>query len=193
MVVVANPWAFPEPRRRFSAAEFAKLIEAGILGDDEHVELLDGELVVVSRQGPPHADAATTLHGLLFDAYRGAGVQVRDDKPLELGSANVPSPDLAVVRGARGAFATRHPRGEDTLLAVELAYTSLAFDRAKARVYAAGGVPCYWLVDVQRRTITVHTEPDAGGHYASIVVHAEQDAVSVPGTDARICARDFLP
>jgi Uma2 family endonuclease len=178
--------------RRFTADEVLRMVESGVLGEDEPLELLDGELVVVSPQGPPHADAATTLHELLVKAYEEKGVQVRDDKPLLVSPVSLPEPDLAVVLGTRGSFTKRHPRGDEAWLVVELARTSLPLDRAKAAVYAAGGVPVYWIVDVEARRIEVHADPHADGHYGVVHVLSEDDPAPLPGTDAVVRARDFL-
>jgi Uma2 family endonuclease len=170
------------------------MVDAGVLGEDEPLELLGGELLVVSPQGPAHSEAATALRDLLLAAYRGASpaVMVREDKPLATGANDLPEPDLAVVVGQRGAFAQRHPRGDEAVLVIEIARTSLALDREKAAVYAAGGVAAYWLVDMQARSIEVYTDPQKDGHYASKRVLAEDEGVAGPGGDASIRARDFL-
>jgi Uma2 family endonuclease len=170
------------------------MVDAGVLGEDEPLELLGGELLVVSPQGPAHSEAATALRDLLLAAYRDASpaVMVREDKPLATGAADLPEPDLAVVRGARGAFSQRHPRGDEAVLVVEIARTSLALDRDKAAVYAAGGVAAYWIVDMQTRSIEVYADPQREGRYASRHVLAEDQPAAVPGSGATIRARDFL-
>jgi Uma2 family endonuclease len=190
--VAATSLTHPGQHRRFTADEVTRMVEAGVLREDEPLELLGGELIVVTPQGPAHADAATALRDLFVEAYRGKGVVVRDDKPLAAGPVDLPEPDLAVVHGRRGSFADRHPRGDEAVLVVELARTSLALDRSKAAVYAAGGVAVYWLVDMQTRRIEVHTEPRADGRYAAVRVLSEDDAAELPGGEATVRARDFL-
>jgi Uma2 family endonuclease len=169
------------------------MLEAGILREDEPLELLAGELVVVTPQGPPHANAATVLRDLLLEAYgRERGFVVREDKPLLAGPEDLPEPDVAVVRGARGTFADRHPGGDEAVLVVELARTSLALDRSKVETYARAGVPVYWLVDMEARRLEIYTEPHADGRYALVRVLADGDAAELPGTDRSLRARDFL-
>jgi len=168
------------------------MVEAGVLREDEPVELLGGALVIVTPQGPEHADAATALRDILLDAYRGQRVVVREDKPLALGPSDLPEPDLAVVRGERGTFAARHPRGDEAALVIELARTSLATDRAKATTYATGGVGVFWLVDMQARRLEIHSEPHADGRYAAVRVLAADDAAELPGTGATVRLADFL-
>jgi Uma2 family endonuclease len=168
-----------------------RMVETGVLGEDEPVELLDGELVVVSPQGPPHAASATRLRDLLLDAYRARGVIVREDKPLAAGPISLPEPDVAVVRGDWDTYAKRHPRGDEAVLVIEVARTSLAVDRAKIAIYAAAGVPVYWIVDYEARRIEIHSDPQ-GRSYGAVRVLSADDAAPLPGTDAVLHARDFL-
>jgi Uma2 family endonuclease len=169
------------------------MVDAGILDEREPLELLDGELVVVTPQGPEHAAAATELHRLLVEAYAGVAVTVREDKPIAVGTDALPEPDVAVVRGGWTTFASRHPRGDEALVVIELARTTLALDRAKASIYARGGVPAYWLVDFDARRIELHTDPHADGHYGIVRILSEDDAAELPGTNHAVRARDFIP
>jgi Putative restriction endonuclease len=115
------------------------MVEAGVIGPDEPLELLEGRLVLVSPQGPPHASLVGALAEKLRAAY-GAGHAVREEKPLELPDS-LPGPDVAVVHGAQLDYAARHPNAGDALLVVEVAVTSQALDHEKARIYARAGVP----------------------------------------------------
>jgi Uma2 family endonuclease len=180
----------PTERRRFTADEIERMVQTGVLGEDEPLELLEGELCVVTPQGPSHADAGTALRDILIKAYAGAEVQVREDKPLWVSADSLPEPDLAVVRGRR--FPDRHPRGDEALLVIELARTSLALDRSKAALYAKGRVPVYWVVDMEARRIEVHTEPHDDGRYGVVRVHAADEAAELPGTEAVVAASAFL-
>jgi Uma2 family endonuclease len=177
--------------RLFTADEVMRMLEAGVLHEDEPLELLGGELVVVRPQGPEHSGAATALRDLLLHAY-GRTAIVREDKPLAIGQTDLPEPDLAVVRGAHATFMSRHPRGDEALLVVELAHTSLALDRSKAATYAVGGVAVYWIVDMHARHIEVHSEPHADGRYGALRVFAEGEAAPLPGTNASLRVGDFL-
>ena len=106
-----------------------------------------------------------------------------------------PEPDLAVVRGAIKDYATRHPGPEDVALVVEVTRSSVAKDRALARVYAGGGIPAYWIVDVPRRRLEVYENP-AGGKYASRRILHESDTVSliIDGQSfGPIAIADFFP
>lgn len=91
------------PVRRFSVDDVARMVEAGILGEDERVELLDGELIVMAPQGPEHADITTRLHDRLRLTF-GDGFVVREAKPLVTAVDGQPEPDLAVVAGSYADF-----------------------------------------------------------------------------------------
>ena len=176
--------------RRFTVPEFLRMVEVGIFADEDHVELINGKVFVVSPQGPEHRSLKDELHGRLSEAYRHQPVHILDQGPLRVGSYGLPEPDLAVVRGAPRDYLTEHPSGADTLLVVELALSSQNRDREKASDYARGRVPMYWLVDLEARRLDVYADPDAEeGEYRSRVSLGEEDSVSLPALDAEDLAR----
>jgi len=180
--------------RRFTADEVLRMVAAGVLAEDEPLELLEGRLVVVSPQGPSHAYVTGQVARVLRGAIEAKGVgYVREEKPLALGADSLPEPDVAAVSGAPADHAGRHPTGGEAIVVVEVAVTSQEADRAKRAIYARGGVEVLWLVDVVGRTVEVHTEPQRDGRYRRVEVLAEGDALSVPGGDAPVVVRDLLP
>jgi len=170
-------------RHRFTVDEVERMVATGVLGEDAHVELLDGDLVEVSPQGPVHAALHTDLRERLAAAYAGRG-HVRNQCPLRAGPIDLPEPDLAVVRGVPRDWLDQHPRGSDALLVVEVALTSQVLDQKKAGIYAAGGVAVYWLLDVEQRTLTEHGEPTPQG-FGRRRVLADSDEVALPGLSVR--------
>lgn len=170
--------ATPRPVRRFSVDDVVRMVEAGILGEDERVELIDGELIVMAPQGPEHADITTRLHDRLRQAF-GDGFVVREAKPIVTAVDGLPEPDLAVVAGSYADFARRHPRGDEAVLVVEVAVSSLLVDRAKAATYARAGVPRFWLLDVKAGRIEAHEEPHADGRYGIVRVLADGDVLEL--------------
>jgi Uma2 family endonuclease len=166
------------PRHRLTVDDVERMVESGILAEDASVELLEGELVVVNPQGPAHATGKAVLGDLLRRAFVDACV--RDQDPLECGAFSLPEPDLAVVRGRAQDYGARHPRGDEALLVVEICRTSQKVDHSKAAVYAAAGVPEYWIVDLVARCITVHREP-SGAEYAVREIRGERDAIELLG------------
>jgi Uma2 family endonuclease len=181
-----------QPRiRRLTVDETLRMVDAGIVGEDEPVELLDGLLVEMSPQGPVHAAATTNLADRLRAAYVGRA-RIREEKPLAAGTYDLPEPDIAVVGGQTWAYATRHPCGTDALLIVELAWSSQPEDRRKASVYAAAGVHDYWILDLAARKLEVHTRPE-GAVYRATQILGENDFVSPPELTVRWLVRDLLP
>ena len=143
--------------RRWTRVEYARLIDLGLLDEDEPVELVDGELVCKEPQSARHAAAVLLVAEALRRAF-GAGWQVRIQMPIALGDNSEPEPDVAVVEGGPGDFFDAHPAY--AALVVEVAVSSLGFDRdEKASLYARGGVPDYWILDVDGRRMEVRRDP----------------------------------
>ena len=179
-------------RRHFTADEVERMVEVGILGEDEPLELLEGELIVVTPQNPVHAALTEKIRRLIEKAY-GRGVHARTHSPLAAGPASLPEPDIGLYRGEAEDYLNRHPAGRDALLVVEIATTSRIVDRAKARVYAQAGVPVYWLVDVPNRRVEVRTEPRETGEYALTQVLEPLQQIEVPGSPTTIAVASLLP
>ena len=145
-----------ESPRRLSVEEYHRMIDAGILHEDERVELLEGVIVAMSPQKDPHAWAVEWLNQL-FVTTLGKGYRVRPQLPLTLGRHNEPEPDLAVVR-AGPRTKGRHPG--TAVLVVEVADDTLRKDRGvKAALYARFGVTEYWIVNPKARVVEVFTSP----------------------------------
>ncbi len=157
----------PDARERLrpiSVDEYHRMIDAGILDEDEKVQLIDGMLVEMTPQGRPHAFVIQRLNRLLSRAL-GDEFEVLTQLPLTLSSDSEPEPDLAVVRAQDAASRTQHP--STALLVIEVSDDSLRFDRRKkAALYARTGIPEYWIVNLEDATIEVRSDPDkATGEY----------------------------
>lgn len=173
------------PRRLFTVDEVSQMVEKGILREGERVELLDGDLLVVSPQGPAHSARLAALAHTLTRVY-GDVAHPRTQMPLDARPYNLPEPDLAVVRGQPLDYQHRHPVGADTLLLIEVANTSQALDRRKIQIYAAAGVPVYWLVDLVARQIEVFSAPTNGGIFARRRVLGPEEEVELPEVGVRL-------
>jgi Uma2 family endonuclease len=147
-----------ERLRRIRVEEYHRMIEAGILGEDENVQLVDGMLIAMTPQGRAHAFAIQELTRILVRQL-GDDFRVLSQLPLTLAADSEPEPDLAVVRAHEAASSTRHPGS--ALLVIEVAGESLRFDRrTKAALYARHGIPEYWIVNLADAAIEVHRDPD---------------------------------
>jgi Uma2 family endonuclease len=161
----------PVRHRRFSVAEYHKMIDARIVGEDEHVELLEGEIVEMSPMRKPHARVTAKLDRW-FQRNLGDEYSVRVQLPLTLRGSE-PEPDVAIVRNQDAVTARRHPRS--ALLVVEVADTSVRYDLdVKARIYARARIPEYWLVTVQKKRVEVlrDIDPRKGAYRTRVTVPA---------------------
>lgn len=156
--------------------ELEQMVAAGILAEDEPVQLLEGALVVVSPQGPIHAGLITQIHTHLTSLLP-KGWLIRVQMPLWVSETSLPEPDLAVIPFVEDFYASRHPRAAETRLAIEVAHTSQDLDRSKAELYARGGVVEYWLVDLPASRVEVYTEPRTEGRYVTTRVLGRGDTL----------------
>jgi Uma2 family endonuclease len=140
-------------------AAYDHLVERGDFGD-RRVELLWGELVEMSPQGPLHSEVVHRLLERLMGQVTGKA-RIRVQAPLAASESSEPEPDLALV--APGDYADGHPAA--AYLIIEVAATSLPVDRdIKSAIYAACGVPEYWIVNLVERTVEVHTAPEQAAY-----------------------------
>lgn len=154
-------------RHRFTVEEYHMMGEAGILGEDDRVELIDGEVAEMAPIGPRHVGVVNALTGVLADRRdvgRNAEQQytLSVQNPLIVGPHQESQPDLTLLRAGRGT--AELPRAADALLVVEVSDTSLTYDRErKLPLYAAAGIPEAWLVDLAQDRVEVHSSPESGG------------------------------
>jgi Uma2 family endonuclease len=142
-----HPARFPA---RFTVEQFHRLCEAV---PEQRLELIDGEVLQVIAKGTRHTAVVhhliTVIQAVLTSEHDPA-LQLRVESLLDLGPANEPEPDLALVARREDNDWEAHPTAADTALVIEVSDTSLTFDLdAKARLYAASGIPAYWVIDVQ--------------------------------------------
>lgn len=175
MATVPTPTSAPPTRhyaaqstfRKFTLAEYHKMIDTGVLIDGEPYELLEGNLVHKMSRGSPH-DAA--LQALLKRLLRMApeGWDVRGQSAITLSGESEPEPDIAFVRGDENTYRNRHPGPSEIGLLVEVSASSLLIDREdKASIYAQNSIPVYWVVNVADKVIEVYTQPTGTGDAAA--------------------------
>ncbi|HEX2442069.1 MAG TPA: Uma2 family endonuclease [Methylomirabilota bacterium] len=151
-------------RRRFTRKEYYRMAEVGILGERDRVELIEGEIVEMSPIGHRHGAFVDNLARLLIRRLPDE-VIVRVQGALALSDDTEPQPDLTVLRRGAVSYKHRDAWAEDALLVIEVSETSLRYDRStKRRLYAAAGIPEYWVVDCAAETIEVHRGPGPDGY-----------------------------
>ena len=167
-------------RRRFTVDEYHRMAESGILSEEDRIELIDGEIIEMVPIGSRHAGHLKHLNRLLSSAIGDDGIMSIQD-PIHLGRHSEPQPDLAVLKPRDDVYTGAHPTPDDILLVVEIADTSLEFDRTtKIPLYARHGVPVTWLLNLQNETVEVHERPDADGYR---ITHSLRDDAVVEHPD----------
>jgi hypothetical protein len=148
----------PFPVRRFTVAKYHRLIDIGVLAEGERCELLEGWIVPMMSRNPPREVAmALALQALTSDIP--AGWHIRTQSAVA-GDRSEPEPDFSIVAGSPRNYLADHPTGENIALAIEIADSSLAFDRThKARVYASAGICVCWIINIPERQIEVYRDP----------------------------------
>ena len=143
---------------RLSVQQYHAMIQAGILTEDDPVELLEGWLVLKMPKSPSHR-MVTRLLGKALERLLPADWYVDTQEPITLIDSE-PEPDVVVVRGDTRQYHDRHPGSQDVALVVEVADTTLRRDRTlKKRLYAQAGIPIYWIVNLPERWFEVYTQP----------------------------------
>jgi Uma2 family endonuclease len=169
------------------------LVEAGVLQADDRVELLNGVVVSMAPIDPPHAASVNRTEYALRRVLADRAI-IRTQSPFCAGEHSVPEPDVAVVAGSPGDYDREHPR--TALLLVEVSDSTLKQDRiTKAAIYAAAGIPEYWIVNLRDDRVEVHRDPEpATGRYRAVTTHGRGEPltlVALPG--AIVNVGDLLP
>ena len=177
------------PVHPLTVDDVTAMVDAGILGEDDKVELLDGVLVEMSPQGPQHLAAVTRLNMRLVPIAAAAGLILTPQCPLDvLSPISLPEPDIAIAPDPGwDAYPVR------AVLVIEVSVTSRAVDLGrKAAIYAAAGIPEYWVLDMADRRLVVHREP-ADGSYADIAALTDADTVTAACLPLTVAVAALLP
>lgn len=193
-----SPQIPPYPVRRFTVEEYHQMARAGVLTEDDSVELLEGWIVPKMVRNPRH-DVALKLAETAVERQLSAGWHVRVPSAITTAESE-PEPDLAVVKGDVRAYLNDHPRPDDVALVIEIADSSLARDcNDKARIYAAAGIGTYWIVNLVESIVEVHSAPAGAGPSArftrrtKVAADGTVAAQLSDGAPLKIVARDLLP
>lgn len=167
-------------KRRFTVDEFHRMGEAGVLGEDDRVELLDGEVVTMTPIGPRHAGCVRRLIAVLSRLVGDSAI-VDAQNPLPLDDFTEPQPDVVLLRPRPDFYRDAHPRPADAILVIEVAETSADYDRTlKAPRHARAGVAELWIVNLAADAVDVYRGPESGG-YAEHMVAVRGASIPLPG------------
>jgi Uma2 family endonuclease len=179
-------------RRHFTVDEYYAMAQAGILGEDDRVELIDGEIVEMAPIGPGHARSVNWLVNR-FVGRIGDRALALVQNPVHLDRYNEPEPDFALVRSQPDLYRQAHPTPAEIYLIIEVADSSLATDLAnKVPLYARAGVAEVWVVDLPHARVLVHREPSANGYRLLRTVPRGERLSPLAFPDCEISADDLL-
>jgi Uma2 family endonuclease len=191
-IAVIHPAENLPPRRAFTAEDVRRMIEAGVIGEDENFELIEGEIVMMASKSIAHDNIKNAL-SMAFARHVSDDFYVGVESTLQLAPDVLVDPDIAI--GSRGVYKAADPKGfarpqpKDVLLLIEIAVSSMDYDRkVKARLYAQHGIREYWVIDALERITWVHTRPSGDG-WSSIVErgpHETLTTAAVPGFSIRL-------
>jgi Uma2 family endonuclease len=154
-------------KRRFTGDDYQRMGQAGILSRKDRVELIDGEVVAMTPIGPRHSSCIDRANRALVLAAGDRAI-VRIQSSVRLDLYNEPEPDIVLLRPQADFYASRLPGPADILLIIEVADSSLDYDRdVKAPLYGASGVPEYWIVDLDANAIRCYSDA-ASGRYRTV-------------------------
>ena len=184
--------------RRWTRAEYERLVEAEILGPEDRIELLGGTMICKEPQYSPHATSIRLVERALTAAF-GPGWDVRSQMPVALDDESEPEPDVAVVPGAPRDYRDAHPTRP--VLVVEVALSRLAFDREhKGSLYARAGIADYWLVNLPDRRLEVYRAPVPDGaapfgwrYGSAFTLGPEERVAPLAAPGASVTVADLLP
>ena len=180
-------------RRRFTVEEYYRMAEVGILGPEERVELIEGDIVEMSPIGTHHAACVAALNRRLVQAA-GDRALLSPQNPVRLLEDTEPQPDIVLLRPPEHLYWERHGGPADTLLVVEVSETSYRYDRrVKVPLYARAGVSEVWIVDLNRGAVEIFRDPRDRGYASEFRV--ERGATIAPAAlpDASIIVSEILP
>jgi Uma2 family endonuclease len=153
-----------QSRRLFTREEYHRMAEVGILRPTDRVELIRGDIVEMLPIGRRHVAFVNNLNQLLVTRLAGRAI-VSVQNPVVLADDTEPQPDLSVLRRRPVPYKEAEPATEDVLLLIEVAESSLAYDRStKLRLYAEAAIPEYWVVDTAAESVEVYRTPGVGGY-----------------------------
>lgn len=176
----------------FTVDEYYRMVDAGLLTEDSRVELIDGVIVDMPPIGPGHSGNVNWFTDVFRELFGGAA-QLSIQNPLRLGLRVEPRPNVMLLRIREVHYRTSHPGPDDVLLLVEVADSSLSYDRkTKARIYARAGIADYWIVNRVDLVVEVHRDPERS-RYRSVEVLKRGDVIRpLAFPDVSIAVGDIL-
>ncbi|MEK8021782.1 MAG: Uma2 family endonuclease [Candidatus Parabeggiatoa sp.] len=161
----------------FTITHFQKMVDTGILEEDEHVELIEGKLICMAPIYPVHSGKTNRLNRLLSQSVGDSAI-VEVQGPIVLDDNSEPEPDIALLRPRDDFYETANPRPDDVLLLIEIAESSLSYDQnTKIPLYARHGIVEVWLINVPKPQVEIYLKPSPDG-YRKILLPQKRERIS---------------
>ena len=190
---VQDPPAYTPQTRKFTVAEYYRMAEVGILKPDERVELIEGEIIVMAPIGPEHADDVNEFIAV-FGPHSPGRFRISIQNPVHLADGSEPQPDAALLRVRPEGYRAAHPTPADVLLVIEVADSSLAYDReVKAHLYGRNNIPETWVRNLPEDCIERFTQPGPEGYAQHTVHHRGETLTPVSFPDLELAVEALLP
>ncbi len=179
--------------RLWTVEEYHQIIDAGILTPEDKVELLDGKIIQMSPQKPPHSGTTQRASDYL-KLILALKAHVRTQLPITLSSSE-PEPDIAVVEIDPGAYGNHHPSSREIFLLIEVSYSTLDFDcKQKAAIYAKENIREYWVLDIIERQVYVYQNPSQSGYQQKTIFNVDDAITLLAFPQIEVCFSElFLP
>ena len=178
-------------RQLFTVEEYHKMAEAGIIKPSDRVELIHGEVLKRSPIKSPHASVVDYLNETIGFLLHGKAI-IRVQNPIEINHDSEPEPDIAIVQCKADRYRDHHPTAEDVFLLIEVADSSLEFDReVKMPLYASAKIPEAWIINLPEQRVEVYRNPEKG-QYKLTELFFLDDTLPVPGFGVQLSVRDIF-
>lgn len=165
------------PQRRWTVAEYHRMVTLGLLNAHDRVELIEGQILEMNPQELPHASIISSVGNDLVMKFAGKA-WVRQRLPINLSDYSEPEPDIAIVKISPNRYRDRHPTSDEVYWVIEVATSTLNYDRNyKASIYAKANIPEYWVIDIHHQQVLVFRAPN-GDRYQIEQVFTAQDTIA---------------
>jgi Uma2 family endonuclease len=176
----------------FNVEDYYRMAEAGLFSERDRVELIDGEVIKMSPIGSRHAGCVDRLNSILNRKVGHAAI-IRVQNPVRLNDFSEPEPDIALLKSRDDFYSQSHPTAADVLLVIEVAETSVEYDRSiKMLLYARAGIPEAWIVNLPKDIIEIYTQPKNGKYQKVQRLKRGKSLASPTVTGLLLSADDIL-
>ncbi|AFZ47419.1 protein of unknown function DUF820 [Cyanobacterium stanieri PCC 7202] len=177
------------PRKKFDLEEYHQIVASGVLRENYSIELINGEIFEMSPVGFRHAACVNKLNQLL-NLQLGNKVIISVQNPIKLNNNSEPQPDLVLLKPRDDFYATQHPTPADIFLLIEVADSSIDYDRTfKIPIYAENKIQEVWLIDLNQNLLEVYQNPQTN-YYQNITKLSSKDSLTLTQPEALTISLD---